>query len=74
VPDETPRAVPDRILEAREHTGLTLEAAAAALRWSPGILVGMELGNVRPSASELEKLSRLYRRPVAWLCGQGAQP
>jgi transcriptional regulator with XRE-family HTH domain len=60
----------DRLLEAREYIGFTREGAAAALECSPALVAALEEGGADPGPEMLEKLGRLYRRPVTWFRGE----
>lgn len=59
-----------RLLEAREYLGVTREQVAGRLGWSVDQLTRLEAGDTGISGGDLRRLSRLYRRPVAWLCGE----
>lgn len=59
-----------RLKEAREVLGLTQEQAAAALGVQRTSVTSMEQGKRNVSASELAKLSNIYRRSVEWLLGR----
>ena len=60
----------DRLREARVYLGFNRDDVSAAMgrerRWVDDI----EHGRQKVTGEELRKLSRLYRRPVAWLCGE----
>lgn len=60
-------SVKPEILEwARTSAGLTLEAAAAALKIDPGVLAAWEAaGDDRPSVPQLRNMATLYKRPLA---------
>lgn len=60
-----------RLVEAREYLGVTVQQAAGALGWPADRLLALESGDtVTPSGADVRRLARLYRRPVAWLCGE----
>lgn len=62
---------PERLREAREYLGFTREDVAGAMGWDAARLAALEDGaGGRLTGEELRKLSRLYRRPVAWLSGE----
>jgi transcriptional regulator with XRE-family HTH domain len=55
---------------AREHAGLTLEAAAAGLGRSPHTLRGWESGRYAPTVAMLADLAALYgTTPAAFFSG-----
>jgi transcriptional regulator with XRE-family HTH domain len=60
----------ERLQQARVYLGFNRDDVSAAMgrerRWVDDI----EHGRVTVTGEELRKLSRLYRRPVAWLCGE----
>ena len=60
----------DRLREARVYLGFNRDEVSGAMgrerRWVDDI----EHGRQQITGEELRKLSRLYRRPVAWLCGE----
>lgn len=55
-----------RLREAREYLGFSQEEVATALGLSRPAITHIEAGNRRVEAIELEKLSKLYGRPVAY--------
>ncbi len=60
-----------RLLEAREFLGLNREDVAHATGWHVDRVITLEDGTGGPiTGLELRKLSRLYRRPVAWFSGE----
>jgi transcriptional regulator with XRE-family HTH domain len=61
---------PDRLRDAREYLGLTVAEVAGALGCEPSELERIEAGGVTITGEQARKLSRLYRRPVAWLRGE----
>ncbi len=65
-----PKVSADRLREARVYLGLNRDDVSGAMdrerRWVDDI----ENGRQAITGEELRKLSRLYRRPVAWLCGE----
>lgn len=60
----------DRLREARVYLGFNRDDVSQAMgrerRWVDDI----EQGRTQITGEELRKLSRLYRRPVGWLCGE----
>ena len=60
----------DRLREAREYIGFSKDDVARAMQCEPIWVDGIENGRTTVTGEELRKLSRLYRRPVAWLCGE----
>ena len=60
----------DRLREARVYLGFNRDDVSGVMgrerRWVDDI----ENGRQPVTGEELRKLSRLYRRPVAWLCGE----
>ena len=50
---------------ARRTTGLSIEDAARKARIRPELLSAWELGNGRPTISQLRKLGAVYKRPIA---------
>lgn len=67
--DEEQRVLSSRLREARLTLGLTQQDAANVAGCSRPAVAEMEAGHRKVSALELRRLSRLYRRPVAWLLG-----
>ena len=59
-----------RLREAREYIGFSQGDAASAMQREPGWVDDIERGRQQVTGEELRRLSRLYRRPVAWLCGE----
>lgn len=61
----------DRLREARVYLGFSQDDVANATGWHVDRIITLEDGTGGPATGlELRKLSRLYRRPVAWLCGE----
>jgi transcriptional regulator with XRE-family HTH domain len=58
--------IPARLREAREFFGFTVADVAAALGCPAGDIEQLEAGGTTITGEYLRKLSRLYRRPVAW--------
>ena len=50
---------------ARENLGISQQAAADQVGLSRTVVAQIELGNRSVTADELERLARLYRRPLA---------
>ncbi len=61
---------PGRLRDAREYVGFTVAGVARALGCEAGDLARMEDGEAATTGEHLRKLSRLYRRPVAWFLGE----
>lgn len=59
-----------RLRQAREYIGFTRDQVAGRCGWLPGLLGQLEDGTVKPDPVQLEKLSRLYRRPLPWFTGE----
>ena len=71
--DEHPRVVSAaRLREAREYLGFARADVAGATGWPIDRIVTLEDGTGTITGAELRTLSRLYRRPVAWLQGETA--
>jgi|SRR5215469_14625494 len=68
--ESAPTAVAARLREAREYLGFTVDQVSRALSVSPLIVEAIEDGTAVPRPRSLERLSRLYARPVEWLCGE----
>jgi transcriptional regulator with XRE-family HTH domain len=58
-----------RLRESREILGLRQEEVSAAIGIPRTSVVSMESGRRKVTATELVKLSALYRRSVEWLLG-----
>jgi transcriptional regulator with XRE-family HTH domain len=58
-----------RLREAREVLGLKQEDVSAVIGIPRTSVVSMESGKRNVTATELKKLSALYRRSVEWLLG-----
>lgn len=65
-------AVGRRLKQAREYMGLTEAQVAAYLQTSALSISYLETGG-RIDALELNKLSRLYQRPVSWFLNGEAE-
>lgn len=63
-----------RLREARETLGLTQGDVATAIGIQRTAVSDLESGKRGVSGLELRRLSRLYRRSVAWLLGEPEQP
>ncbi len=72
--DDDQKLIGRRLREAREVLGLTQEQAAAALGVQRTSVTSMEQGKRNVSASELARLSSIYRRSVEWLLGREESP
>jgi transcriptional regulator with XRE-family HTH domain len=59
-----------RLRESREFLQLTQADVAQALGVQRTAVHAMEMGTRKVSATELQGLARLYRRPVTWLLGE----
>jgi transcriptional regulator with XRE-family HTH domain len=64
------RVMASRLREARETIGLTQADTASALDIPRSSVVALEAGKRKITGLELRRLSRLYRRNVAWLLGE----
>lgn len=64
----------NRLREAREYIGLSQEDAGRVLGFSAGTIDSVEAGELTFSPATMERVSGLYRRPVAWLKGEPASP
>ncbi len=62
----SPRAVGQRLVEARKLRGITQEVAAEHLGLSRPTLIAIEKGERAVKPAELVKLAALYGRPVHW--------
>lgn len=64
-----------RLAEARRSSGISLDAAAAAISKSGSEYTAIECGEIRIPAIALARLARLFGKPVSWfyqgLPGQG---
>lgn len=70
--DDTSRApeLGARLRESREFLQLTQAEVSQVLGIQRTAVNAMEMGSRKVSATELQKLARLYRRPVTWLLGE----
>jgi transcriptional regulator with XRE-family HTH domain len=66
MPERMPNILPGRLLEAREYLGFTREEVASATDGQAGLIAELEAGGTTITGEQLRKLSRLYRRPIAW--------
>ncbi|PWF99681.1 helix-turn-helix domain-containing protein [Levilactobacillus bambusae] len=57
----------ERVKQAREQHGWTLQQMSEFLGQSPEIIADWESGKVEPTASQLQKLSRLLGVSSDWL-------
>jgi len=62
----------DRLREARTYLGFSQDEVSGAMKCERRWVDDIEHGRRPVTGEELRKLSRLYRRPVAWLCGETA--
>jgi transcriptional regulator with XRE-family HTH domain len=60
----------ERLREARTYLGFSLDDVSGAMNRERRWVDDIENGRQRITGEELRKLSRLYQRPVAWLCGE----
>jgi transcriptional regulator with XRE-family HTH domain len=60
----------ERLQQARVYLGFNRDDVAGAMKRERRWVDDIEHGRVKVTGEELRKLSRLYRRPVAWLCGE----
>ncbi len=63
-------AIGNRLRDAREYVGLLQDDVAGVLGIPRTSLSALEAGKRKVSGVELRRLSRLYRRPVAWILGE----
>lgn len=63
-------AIGQRLRDARELLGLKQEDTASVLGIPRTSVTSMEMGKRNVTATELVKLSTLYRRSVEWILGQ----
>jgi transcriptional regulator with XRE-family HTH domain len=63
----------ERLREAREYLGFSQEEVATYLGVPRSALSLIEAGSRRVDALELKKLASLYKRPVAYFTGDGAE-
>jgi transcriptional regulator with XRE-family HTH domain len=63
----------DRLREAREYLGFSQEEVATYLGVPRTALSLIETGSRKVDALELKKLANLYKRPVAYFTGEGAE-
>lgn len=56
--------------EAREYLGFTVAEIATSLGWEPAVLERIEAGGTTITGEQVNKLSRIYKRPVEWLMGE----
>lgn len=59
-----------RLRQSREFLQLTQADVAQALGIQRTAIPAIETGSRKVSAVELQRLARLYRRPVTWLLGE----
>jgi transcriptional regulator with XRE-family HTH domain len=72
--DEENASMGARLRQAREYLGLSQEAVAEALGVPRASVSAMESGRRKVSSLELRDLARLYKRPLDWFYGGGAEP
>lgn len=69
--EEAPRlALRERLRQARQESGLTLEGAADSAGTSANTIWRYEAGQRQPSRLALFALSTLYNKPVEWFYGE----
>ena len=68
------KVIAARLREAREFLGLSQADVAGALGMPRTSVSALENGGRKVTGLELRRLARLYRRPVAWLLGDDADP
>jgi len=66
----TTKVLGSRLREAREYHGFSRDDVDTAIGWPAGTIASVEDGSCTIDGGKLRKLSRLYRRPVEWLCGE----
>ena len=64
-------SVGERLRQARQETGLTLENAADLLGTSANMIWRYEAGQRHPSSLALFALGTLYNKSVEWILGEG---
>lgn len=64
------KVVPGKLRWAREYLGFSPEQVAGKLECTVGELAVIEDDTTPVSGERLRQLSRLYRYPVAWFCGE----
>lgn len=72
--DDTRQRMGARLREAREYLGYSQEEVAKALDLSRPAITNIESGQRKVEALELEKLARLYGRPVSYLLSGEEDP
>ena len=60
---------PGRLRDAREFLGMSRQDAAEVLGADTLTLTDMEEGTAELTGAMLEKMGRLYRRPLEWFTG-----
>jgi transcriptional regulator with XRE-family HTH domain len=60
----------ERLRSARVYLGFNRDQVSKAMQRERSWVDDIEHGRLAITGEELRKLSRLYRRPVAWLCGE----
>jgi transcriptional regulator with XRE-family HTH domain len=68
--DPEVQAIAARLREGRTALGLTQEDVAGAVGIPRTAVAALEGGTRRVSGIELRRMSRLFRRSVAWLVGE----
>lgn len=69
-----PRPIPDRIKEAREAAGYTLEAFAEALEKTRQAVAQFENGQTCPSGDTLSKIIELTGQPISFFVASPLRP
>ena len=70
-PDSERREMARRLKEAREYLELSQEEVSRELGIPRTAISLMESGQRKVNAQELQKLARLYQRPVGYFTGEG---
>jgi transcriptional regulator with XRE-family HTH domain len=64
------QALGERLRQARDYIGLSQEEVARLLKLPRTAITGMESGQRRVEATELKRLSAIYRQPISYLSGE----
>lgn len=66
------RELLQRLRQAREEAGLTIEEAAEGFDRPPSFIQGVESGDRRIDPVELCRFAVLYKKPVTWFLSEDA--
>jgi len=64
------QALGERLRQARDYIGLSQEEVGRLLKLPRTAITGMESGQRRVEATELKRLSAIYRQPISYLSGE----